>query len=46
MPVGPADRGRSRGPIIALVVIATVVLVDGGDDVDPGDIEVDIGEDG
>ena len=58
MPVEPEDRGRSRGPIIALLVIATVVLVvlivmlvngdsdDDGDDVDPGDIEVDIGEDG
>lgn len=54
----PQDRGRSRGPIIALLVIAAVVLLglvlmlvsgdsdDDGDGVDPADIEVDIGEDG
>ena len=50
------ERTSGRGPIIGLLVVLGLVLVvlilflvngdgdDGGDDVNPGDIEVDIGD--
>lgn len=52
----PGPPGRSRGPIIGLLVLLAVVLVvlvvwlvsgdsdDGDGGVDPADIEVDIGD--
>jgi hypothetical protein len=54
----PDPTGRSRGPIIALLVVLAVVLVvlvvwlvsgdsdDGDGGIEPGNIEVDIGDDG
>lgn len=53
---GPDRPGRSRGPIIGLLIVMTLVLVvlvvylvsgdsdDDGDGIDPADIEVDIGD--
>ena len=52
----PERPGRSRGPIIGLMIVMALVLVvlilflvsgdsdDDGDGVDPADIEVDIGD--
>jgi hypothetical protein len=53
---GPERPNRSRGPIIGLLILMTLVLVvlvlylvsgdsdDSGDDVELDDIEVDIGD--